>query len=197
MARSRLAVVLAVQSRLVVRSRRLPRRALAARSLLRVIKLRSSGATIDASGAAGGGSVKIGGDWHGEGDLQTASTSTVDENTTISADATVDGDGGDIVVWSDDLTSFGGTISALGAGSGDGGDAEVSGKAVLDYQGFADLGSENGGYGTLLLDPYNITITDDASAGSSFTASEDDSTLLVDTLESRAFLCQCRCKHWL
>nr|WP_321456930.1 GLUG motif-containing protein [uncultured Cohaesibacter sp.] len=143
-----------------------------------------SGATIDASGAAGGGSVKIGGDWHGEGDVQTASTTTVDENTSISADATVDGDGGDIVVWSNDLTSFSGTISALGAGSGDGGDAEVSGKAVLDYQGFADLSSENGAYGTLLLDPYNITITDDASAGSSFTASEDDSTLSVDTLES-------------
>ena len=145
-------------------------------------KVSLANATIDASGAAGGGSVKIGGDWHGDGDLQTASTTTIDADTVISADATLDGDGGEVVVWSNDLTTFAGTISALG--SGDGGDAEVSGKALLDYQGFADLSSENGAYGTLLLDPYNITITDDESAGTSLTASEDDSTLSVTTLES-------------
>ncbi|WP_312418408.1 hypothetical protein [Shinella sp.] len=87
-----------------------------------------------------------------------------------------------MVIWSDDLTAFAGTITATGAGTGRGGDAEVSGKAALAYSGFADL-SGPGGFGDLLLDPYNVTIsngTDSNSGG--FMATGDDSVINVGTL---------------
>uniref|UniRef100_A6VSI9 Filamentous haemagglutinin family outer membrane protein n=1 Tax=Marinomonas sp. (strain MWYL1) TaxID=400668 RepID=A6VSI9_MARMS len=141
-----------------------------------------NGATIDASGATGGGSVKIGGDYQGKGNTQRAKTTTVDTSSVIRADANQSGKGGKVIVWSDDLTTFDGLISARGAGAGKGGDAEVSGKARLAYNGFTDL-SGPGGFGALLLDPYNITISSDADSNSSgFTASGNDSVINVDTL---------------
>ena len=67
-----------------------------------------AGATLDASGRTGGGSIRIGGDFHGAGDLPTATTTSVDAATTLNADATVTGNGGTVVAWADDTTSFGG-----------------------------------------------------------------------------------------
>ena len=46
------------------------------------------------------------------------------------------------------------TTTLVSTGRRDGGFAEVSGKAVLDYAGFADLSAQNGRFGSLLLDPY-------------------------------------------
>lgn len=116
------------------------------------------GATIDASGAAGGGSIRVGGDFHG-GDGMRASRTTIDNATTLRADATRTGDGGSVVVWSDQVTRFGGTISATGGPlGGNGGSAEVSGKEVLLYRGFTDLRAAYGSRGSLLLDPKNIVI---------------------------------------
>ncbi|WP_377299505.1 MBG domain-containing protein [Rhizobium sp. SGZ-381] len=144
-----------------------------------------AGAEIDASGAAGGGSVKIGGDRQGAGDTERAETTSVDAATVIRADATEAGKGGDIVVWSDQKTEFAGLITARGAGAGQGGDAEVSGKAVLAYSGYADLSAANGQFGTLLLDPYNITISSaSASNSSGFSATGNDSIINVKTLET-------------
>ncbi|MBJ7556301.1 GLUG motif-containing protein [Marinomonas spartinae] len=143
-----------------------------------------NGATIDASGATGGGSVKIGGAYQGKGNTQRAKTTTVDASSVIRADASQSGDGGQVVVWSNDLTTFDGQISARGAGAGKGGDAEVSGKATLAYNGFTDL-SGPGGFGTLLLDPYNITISSDTASNSSSTsATGDDSVINVGTLQT-------------
>src|SRR5262249_49549714 len=59
------------------------------------------GAQIDASGSAGGGRVRIGGDLHGQGALPTAQRSYVDPNSSLRADAIETGDGGTIIVWSD------------------------------------------------------------------------------------------------
>ncbi|TYC59804.1 filamentous hemagglutinin N-terminal domain-containing protein [Rhodobacterales bacterium] len=144
-----------------------------------------SGAELDASGAGGGGSIRVGGGFQGTGDLLHAETTTVDAATVIRADATDDGAGGTIVLWSDDLTRFCGLISARGAGVGGGGDAEVSGKAVLAYDGFADLGSHQGSFGTLLLDPYNVTISASGSHNSSGTTpTGEDSVITVATLET-------------
>ncbi|WP_205910480.1 GLUG motif-containing protein, partial [Rhizobium sp. FY34] len=142
------------------------------------------GATVDASGAKGGGAVKIGGDYRGSGTMQRAETVGVDASSVIRADATESGNGGSVVVWSDKFTSFAGLITALGAGTGTGGDAEVSGKALLDYAGFTNL-SGPGGFGTLLLDPYNVTISTASSSGmSGFNASGNDSVLNVTTLQN-------------
>ncbi|WP_421852388.1 GLUG motif-containing protein [Marinomonas sp.] len=142
-------------------------------------------ATVDASSAAGGGHIKIGGDYQGKGDTQRADTNHIDENSVIRADATQQGDGGEVIIWSDKLTTFDGLISARGAGkTGKGGDAEVSGKATLSYHGKANLEGE-GGFGTLLLDPYNITISNGADQNASgFAATGDDSVINVTTLQN-------------
>ena len=141
-----------------------------------------AGADVDASGATGGGTIRIGGDRQGQGNLLRADTTSVDTATIIRADATDDGNGGDVVVWSDVFTRFDGLITARGAGSGSGGEAEVSGKAQLAYSGFTGL-SGPGGFGTLLLDPYNITISDDTAVNSTGTAATgDDSVINVTTL---------------
>jgi hypothetical protein len=79
-------------------------------------------------------------------------------STTLRADARKRGDGGKVVVWSDEDTQFFGTISARGgAEAGDGGRIEVSGKENLVFGGHADAGAPNGRAGMLLLDPKNIT----------------------------------------
>ena len=136
-----------------------------------------TGATLDASGATGGGSVKVGGDWHGAGTLAHADTLSVDAASTIKADATRTGNGGDVVLWSDDLTTFAGTISAKGGAlSGNGGQAEVSGKKLLSYTGFTDLSAAHGSFGTLLLDPYNVTISSGADSNADTTSNAGTTT---------------------
>ncbi|HTM78967.1 MAG TPA: filamentous hemagglutinin N-terminal domain-containing protein, partial [Devosia sp.] len=144
------------------------------------------GATIDASGKLGGGTVNIGGGRQGQGPLQKAETVSIDTQSTIRADARTSGNGGAVVVWSDQFTSFAGTISAQGGVvSGDGGEAEVSGKARLDYTGFANLSAVNGAFGTLLLDPYNVIIANaTANTGGSFDANIDDSIINTATLQA-------------
>src|SRR3954447_19946934 len=129
-----------------------------------------AGATINASGVEGGGKVLIGGDWGGgkpdkslvsnpsakleSSAIPTATTVSVDSATKIDASAKDKGDGGKVVLWSDQTTSFAGTILALGGTQfGNGGFAEVSSKGVLNYTGNVDTRAPNGTWGTLLLDP--------------------------------------------
>ncbi|MFL5099928.1 MAG: filamentous hemagglutinin N-terminal domain-containing protein, partial [Xanthobacteraceae bacterium] len=133
-----------------------------------------TGAHVDVSGPAGGGTVLIGGDWGGGSPtgglvkhpgarlenekIPTAATVTIDRNTVINASATSSGAGGKVIVWSDEKTSFAGTILATGGPSGgDGGFAEVSGHH-LDFTGLVDLRAPMGRAGTLLLDPLNYYI---------------------------------------
>ena len=116
-------------------------------------------ATIDASGHTAGGTVLIGGDYQGQGTLPTASRTLVNQDSTIGADALEQGDGGRVIVWGNETTSFHGNISARGGShSGDGGFVEVSGKDTLDFQGSVDTAAPNGNFGTLLLDPTNIIV---------------------------------------
>ncbi len=115
--------------------------------------------TIDASGPAGGGEVLVGGNYQGHGQEANAIRTTVTPSATIKASATSAGDGGRVIVWSDDQTVFSGHIDAHGRGdAGKGGFAEVSGKNNLNFRGTVNL-SGSAGVGTLLLDPAIITIT--------------------------------------
>lgn len=120
----------------------------------------AAGASIDASGASGGGTVHVGGGWQGsEGGTPRATTTTVDSGSRIAADATTQGRGGEVVVWSDGATSYAGSISARGGSSGgDGGRVEVSGKRTLDFAGTVDAGATAGAPGLLLLDPATMNI---------------------------------------
>src|SRR5882672_3764667 len=119
------------------------------------------GASADASGVNGGGTILVGGDFRGNNRaVPNAVTTGVNFSTVLKADATQNGDGGKIVVWSDSDTRFYGTASARGgAQSGNGGSMEISsGGDHLAMFGFADAGAPNGTPGTLLLDPKNIII---------------------------------------
>ncbi|WP_208948552.1 MBG domain-containing protein [Segnochrobactrum spirostomi] len=120
-------------------------------------------ANFDASGTTLGGKVHIGGAMHGTG-FNTSYTTVVNGATTLRADATASGNGGEIVVWSDSSTKFWGHASARGgAMGGNGGTVEVSSGNTLTYGGVVDASSLAGTPGTLLLDPKNITIS--AAAG--------------------------------
>ncbi|WP_027030775.1 MBG domain-containing protein [Mesorhizobium loti] len=148
-------------------------------------KLKLKHAVVDASGKDGGGTVKIGGDKQGSGSLQRAATTEIDAATTINADATGTGDGGTVIVWSDEKTNFAGKISARGGErGGNGGFTEVSGKQRLDYTGEVDLRARFGDTGDLLLDPYNVTISNGADTGG-FTANSNDSVINVTTLQNQ------------
>lgn len=121
---------------------------------------------IDASGDAGGGTILIGGDYLGQGEIQNALLSAVDKNVVLNADAITDGNGGKIVIWADKITEFFGNIFARGgASSGDGGFVEVSGKEFLNYRGYTDTRAANGETGMLLLDPADIVIRDGTGDG--------------------------------
>ena len=116
-----------------------------------------NGAQISADGTTGGGSILIGGDRAGSGPIPTSQETVVDDEVLITADATHDGPGGSIVVWSDGSTTYRADANAVGAGSGPGGFIEVSGKETLDNEGSADV-SGPGGDGELLLDPLFFTV---------------------------------------
>ncbi|MFW5765662.1 MAG: CHAT domain-containing protein [Coleofasciculus sp.] len=124
-------------------------------------------ATIHGFGANGGGKVRIGGEYQGSGIIPNALQTYVSHNSVINADALINGNGGQVIIWSDEITRFLGTISARGGlNGGDGGFVEVSGKQALDFQGVVDLLAPAGNVGTLLLDPTDITISTAADTGS-------------------------------
>jgi filamentous hemagglutinin family protein len=132
-------------------------------------------ATLNASGARGGGTVLVGGNVKGQGPERNASAVFVGEGATLRADATVRGDGGTVVVWSDLSTKYYGSASARGAGrGGDGGFIETSSKDVLDMRGWADAGSAQGKGGLWLLDPRNVTISTASTSGGSFSGGNPD-----------------------
>jgi filamentous hemagglutinin family protein len=123
------------------------------------VQLRTS-AVLDASGAAGGGELLVGGGYQGkDARLSNAQTTTVEMGAQLRADATAQGDGGTVIVWADDTTRVHGSVSARGGPQGgDGGFIETSGKRLLDVNQAADASAPLGTGGTWLLDPYDITI---------------------------------------
>ena len=124
-------------------------------------------AVVDASGPSGGGTVLIGGDTHGDNpSIQNAALTYVGPQAQINANATESGDGGKVVVWSDQQTQMYGNISARGgAAGGDGGFVETSSEGKLDFQGLVDLRAPAGSSGTLLLDPSDVLISSGPTSG--------------------------------
>jgi filamentous hemagglutinin family protein len=126
---------------------------------------------VNASGGTGGGEVLLGGDYQGLNPLvRNASQTYVGQEAEIRADATVAGDGGKIITWSDNGTQFYGSATAKGgAVSGNGGLVEVSGRDFLDYLGSVNTLAPNGVNGALLLDPTDMAITTTADANTTGT----------------------------
>ena len=121
-------------------------------------------ATLNASGNAGGGLIRVGGDYQGQGSVISASHTLIDEVSSLSANALEHGNGGTIIVWADAATAFYGNLEAKGGIlGGNGGFAEVSGKQKLAMAGGIDLSAPQGSVGNVFLDPENIVITDGAA----------------------------------
>src|SRR6185312_9708853 len=121
--------------------------------------------SVDASGSHGGGSIRVGGGYQGGEGLQDAAVTYVGPGASLNADAVDSGNGGSVVLLSNTATGFKRSISARGgAAGGNGGMAEVSSLGYLAFDGLADLRAPHGAWGTLLLDPNDITISDDADA---------------------------------
>jgi len=119
-------------------------------------------ATVNASGDTGGGNIAIGGFRKGAGE-HVAEFTQAGGDTRIQADAINTGQGGEVVLWAEDTTWASGSISATGGAiSGDGGFVEISGKQGMVVTAGVDLSANNGALGTLLLDPTDITIYDQA-----------------------------------
>jgi len=102
----------------------------------------------------------------------------------IFANATVAGDGGKVVLWSDEYTGFYGNISAQGGVvSGNGGFVETSSKDNLQAFGMVTASAEHGQAGLWFLDPLNINITGSASANvagvSNFTPTATGANILA------------------
>ncbi len=145
------------------------------------------GANVDVSGAAGGGEALIGGAARGgaqaagaalqyqqtasglniisdtafetDGYTPTSDVTLFDAGATANASATVDGDGGDVVVWSENDTAFHGAIAAAGgANGGDGGFVEISGAQIV-AQGSLDVGATAGDAGRVLIDPVTLNLS--------------------------------------
>ena len=125
------------------------------------------GTRLSAVGDLGGGDIAIGGGWQGEtiNDSPAAVTVLMGSDVQLDASAAVNGDGGEIVLWSDvadqhSETRVSGTMLATGGViSGQGGRVETSGH-YLDVAGVrVDTQAQNGDAGLWLLDPSDIVIS--------------------------------------
>jgi len=85
----------------------------------------TAAAKIDVSGDFSAGTIKIGGGFQGkDAAVANSRTTWIEAGSTFTADSRITGDGGNVVVWSDQATAFGGKISAKGGtvtGNGGGG----------------------------------------------------------------------------
>lgn len=148
-----------------------------------------SGTNINASGKTGGGTVLIGGDYLGgnaspevykelginkeEKIIRTAEYLYIDNNAQIKANSLENGNGGKIILWSDNSSFIYGNIEAKGGKySGNGGFVETSGKKYLDINTVPLTTSLNGQGGSWLLDPVNITISENSTI-SNYTQNND------------------------
>ena len=126
-----------------------------------------SGARISADGATGGGTVHVGGGWKGQdATLANAQQTVVQANTQISANATANGNGGEVVVWADGHTAVDSEVQAKGGAlGGNGGRVETSGKQSLAVNVAANTSAAKGEAGQWLIDPANLTIVDQIPQG--------------------------------
>ncbi|EEA6927703.1 filamentous hemagglutinin N-terminal domain-containing protein, partial [Salmonella enterica] len=120
----------------------------------------AGGSLTTATGKTGGGEVYVGGGWQGQDShIKNASKVVMDKAATVDVSATENGNGGTVVLWSDDYTNFRGTVLAKGgAKSGDGGRVETSSHRNLQASGAVDASARAGHGGEWLLDPTDVTI---------------------------------------
>ncbi|WP_250507941.1 filamentous hemagglutinin N-terminal domain-containing protein [Caballeronia sp. GAFFF3] len=136
----------------------------------------SDGARVDASGAGGGGRVRVGGGAAGKApDIVNADALWMSPNAHVMADALVAGDGGNIVMFGTEAARVYGELSAKGGpGGGNGGLVETSGKYLATDGAQIHVEALRGHGGQWLLDPSSIEIVN--TAPSSVSTGTTDST---------------------
>jgi hypothetical protein len=124
-----------------------------------------NGAVLDATGAAGGGTILVGGSWqNSDPSVRQATTTTIAAGAVLDASATNRGNGGTVVAWSDihnpaGVTSATGNLMARGGtNGGNGGRIETSGRLLQTQDIQIDASAPLGRGGEWLIDPYNINI---------------------------------------
>ena len=122
-------------------------------------------ALVNANGATGGGNVRIGGDYLGSNaaNAPQANRTFVGTDARVTANATQGGNGGRVIIWSNEYTGFFGSIEANGAGTGNGagngGFVETSSHDNLQAFGRVDAKAALGGKGGMwLMDPADVAI---------------------------------------
>lgn len=139
------------------------------------VGLRSGEINVD--GGSKGGTVLVGGDYLGiNPNVPNADAVVMLPDAKISANARENGDGGKVILWSEDYTGFFGKISAMGGvEGGNGGFIETSSRNNLQAFGEAQASAPKGISGEWLLDPYNVTITSTGpTSGGSFGGGNPD-----------------------
>jgi fibronectin-binding autotransporter adhesin len=128
--------------------------------------LLDSATSIDVSGEAGGGDILVGGNYQGQGSLPKANALVLASNASLNADAITNGNGGNIILWSNNYTNASASISARGGSeTGNGGFVETSG-GYLNIDGIKiNLSAAQGNFGTWLLDPTDVNITNGVTSG--------------------------------
>ncbi|ROH89103.1 filamentous hemagglutinin N-terminal domain-containing protein [Stagnimonas aquatica] len=150
--------------------------------------IRIEAGLIDASGAQGGGEIRLGGGIQGGEGLVQAERLYLAEAATVRADATVQGDGGRIAAYSQDHSVLAGLLSARGAGQGgDGGFVETSSHGLLTVTQVPQLSGATGG--DWLIDPQDIDIVagngyGGISSSNPFEANSDNAQLGVNLITS-------------
>jgi len=126
----------------------------------------ADGASLDASGDAGGGKVTVGG-WD-------SSTARMASGASIDASAKTIGNGGDVSVIAADTDVSGSIHAKSGENGGNGGSIETSGHFLRVANIRIDASARRGLAGQWLLDPYDLTV--DADAASSISGSLNTGT---------------------
>ncbi|MCU0922461.1 MAG: hypothetical protein MUF16_19405, partial [Burkholderiaceae bacterium] len=152
------------------------------------------GATVSASAPRGGGEIFVGGGLQGrDATLPNAEAVYIGPAARLEADASAQGDGGRIIVWSDRATRAYGSFSARGGPlGGDGGFVETSGGWLDARPASIDTTAPRGRAGEWLLDPNDIFIvqsgTDNNITGGipdfDFTTTDDSAIITTGTIET-------------
>ncbi|MEY4363705.1 MAG: hypothetical protein RLZZ24_1057 [Pseudomonadota bacterium] len=137
----------------------------------------TSDARLDASGPAGGGKINVGGGWQGQdASIRNANAVVVEAGARLDASATDNGNGGEVVVYSNTqlasgLTRASGELLARGgANGGDGGRIETSGHWISTAGVKADASASKGKAGQWLLDPWDVSIETTATTANASSA---------------------------
>lgn len=141
---------------------------------------------LTATGKNGGGSIRIGGAYQGHSSLP-RSAHTVVTDTTLSADADQQGNGGQVIIWSDAI-KVGDAIISAQASAGNGGLVETSGlqQLTIGQSTQVTTAAPMGTAGLWLLDPAELTVVDTGGTGMIITDTNDpiNNTIDVSTIVS-------------